>query len=348
MRLFKGRGSSNDAKKTEMRDFVLHLEGEENLVQLIMKLGWVDTEKWVHKGRKNQLTHIRDLLKKSTVSEGFKGVTEFDSDQMPSVLLEEPPNCWALPLVTLSSIAIAIPITDGARIKPLLLGVNEGLKYVRLVERKLDMKGLPSSIREAADIVWLRVDLHHQWFDVDLAALAREEKDPKKIIEGLAESGKKYALEGVENGSGNKLGTAMKWSPKAVAGNSMYRICQTILMDYDNKFSGVDELFEWLCVLVSDIMGACLTNLPRVVSMECYSSAIQAKEDCVREAAYLLGEAESILDALGNEGTQFLGIDQNAYIDSWRLSKLKRCPSQVASTVSNGSMSNRELQISIQ
>ncbi|XP_058086483.1 uncharacterized protein LOC131233714 [Magnolia sinica] len=359
-RQFKSSGSvSNEetwsSSNTErgLNDFVLHLEGEEKLVHLIMKQGCIDTEKWIRKGRKNQLKHLMDLLSKSTISEGFKGVCDFDSDVVRPVGSEEsPPNCWALPLVTLVSIAIAIPCTDRELIKPLLHGVNEGLRCVRFIEKKLDLKGLVN-IKEAADIVWQGVDLNLKWLDVDLATIVPEEKDPKKIIERLADIGKDCVLDFEKTMApmyGNKKNT-LKWTAKALAGNSLYRICQTILDDYENKFETAEELLKWLSVTISDILGACLTNLPHAISIECSSSAIEAKEDSIRKAASFLGEAENILETLGHHGVQDLGIDQCAYIDDWRASKLKKNTSRLPSATSNDDMSSAtpgELRLSIE
>ncbi|XP_058086480.1 uncharacterized protein LOC131233712 [Magnolia sinica] len=351
-RQFKSSGSvsneetgSSSSTERGLNDFVLHLEGEEKLVHLIMKQGCIDTEKWIRKGRKNQLKHLMDLLSKSTISEGFKGVCDFDSDVVRPVGLEEsPPNCWALPLVTLVSIAIAIPCTDRELIKPLLRGVHEGLRCVRFIEKKLDLKWLVN-IKEAADIVWLGVDLKQKWFDVDIAILIPGEKDPKKIIERLADIGKECVLDFEKTMApvwGNKKKT-LKWTAKALAGNSLYRICQTILDDYENKFRRAEELFEWLCVTISDILGACLTNLPHAISIECSSGAIEAKEDSIRKAASFLGEAENILETLGQQGVQDLGIDQCAYIDDWRTSKLKKNTSRLPAAISNDDMSNATL-----
>ncbi|XP_058111273.1 uncharacterized protein LOC131254298 [Magnolia sinica] len=227
-----------------------------------MKQGCIDTEKWIRKGRKNQLKHLMDLLSKSTISEGFKGICDFDSDVFRPVGSEEsPPNLWALTLVTLVSIAIAIPRTDRELIEPLLHGVHEGLRCMRFIEKKLDLKGLVN-IKEAAHIIWQGVDLNHKWLDVDLSTLIPEEKDPKKIIGRLAEIGKDCVLDFEKTMApmcGNKK--TLKWTAKALAANSLYRICQTILDDYENKFGSAEELFEWLCVTISNILGARLTNL---------------------------------------------------------------------------------------
>lgn len=51
-------------------------------------------------GKKKQHKHLQRLLEKLKPSAGFRGVHEFDSAHIPSPNSEDPPNCWALPVVT--------------------------------------------------------------------------------------------------------------------------------------------------------------------------------------------------------------------------------------------------------
>lgn len=60
-------------------------------------------------GVKNQPKLLIQLQEKSPISKELKGVSEFDSKQVPSLDSREPPNSWALPVVTLTSIAVALP-----------------------------------------------------------------------------------------------------------------------------------------------------------------------------------------------------------------------------------------------
>ncbi|XP_058106294.1 uncharacterized protein LOC131249500 [Magnolia sinica] len=308
---------SNKSESQSLQDFVLHLEGENDLVHLIMKSGRKDTVQWIERGRKNEPTHLIELLKKPPSSGDFNGVAEFDSDQVPPIG-EKPPNCWALPLVTLTSIAIALPYIDKNIIRSLRHAVDEGLRYVRLIEENLDANGL-SRMREAADIVWLGIDIYDQWLDKDLHKLVTEEKQAEKIIRKLADLGKE-SIETFTDGSVRETGHR-EWPAKLLAANSMYRIGETILQDYKDKLGTVDKLFKWLQTTIADILGACLTNLPRVISMECFCSSIEVREERVRDAAYLLGEARSILAILTEH--EFPDLDRNkmANIDEWRLSK---------------------------
>lgn len=313
-------------------DFVLYLEGEEGVVQMIMRKHCEATDKWIHKGSKNQPSQLIDLLTKSTASQGYKRVGEFDSDDVPSIMSENPPNCWALPVATLTSIAFALPNVDRQMIKSLLCSVNEGLRYVRIIEKTLDRKGL-TNVRGAADIIWVCVDLHDRWLDEDLHKLAFGEESAKAVIEKLAQIGKERVLDFANTRRGKEK-RPLDWPPKILAANSMYRIGQTILQDYNDKLGMDGTLFEWLQGTIADIFAACLTNLPRMISVECICSSIEVRELRVRKAAYLLGEAENILMTLGKHAFPDMGSDRMAYIDEWRLSK-QEDPSWLPNKVSH-------------
>ncbi|KAG9452352.1 hypothetical protein H6P81_005256 [Aristolochia fimbriata] len=312
------RTMSMSSSNLSIGDFVLHLEGEEGLVHLIMKKGYEATKQWVNLGRKHQPTHLLELLQKCTASQGFRGIGEFDSEHVQSIVSEEPSNCWSLPLVTLVSIAVSLPGTDPDTIDRLLKGVYEGLRYVKLIEKNLDTKGL-TNMRDAAHIFWQGVDLHDQWFDYDLHKSRLEEQNPKEVLEKLAAISKKCVLEFMTKGGCEQ--NPLEWPVKALAANSMYRISQTTLMKHKNRTEKVEELFQWLCTTIADIFGACLTNLRRVIPMECFCNTIEVREAKVREAAYLLGETEKMLEIIGQDKFSGLDTESMADIDKWHLSK---------------------------
>ncbi|XP_058085682.1 uncharacterized protein LOC131233095 isoform X1 [Magnolia sinica] len=320
----EGGSESGSGSNPNLRDFALHLEGEESLVKMIARNGCDYIDRWIRNATKHEPTYLIELLRKSTASEGFKGVGEFDSDQIPSITWAEPPNCWALPVVTLTSIAIALPNTDPCAIKSLLCGVHEGLRYVRVMEKTVDAKGR-TNMKLAADSVWVSVDIYNRWLHENLSKFASEGKCSKKVLEELADVGRKLVLE-FTNGIGQKK-IPLEWPPKVLAANSMYRVCQTILQDY-NKFGTDHKLLEWLQMTIADILAACFTNLPRVISMKCLCSAIEVRALSVLEAASLLGEAENILATIGQKAFSDLDPNQMACIDEWRLCK-KRNPSHV-------------------
>ena len=139
----------------------MYLEGEEDLVDLMTKSNCNPIDCWLHMVRNTQPKYLMQLLEKHMSSQGFKGVETFDSDKVPSLDYKEVPNCWALPVVTLTTIAVALPHIEKCSIKRLMRSVNEGLSYVRLIVQNLDDKEL-INIRKAAYTVWLGVDLYHK------------------------------------------------------------------------------------------------------------------------------------------------------------------------------------------
>lgn len=78
----------------------------------------------------------KNLVKILAESRGFEGVEKFDSHHVRPLLSEECLNCWSLPLVTLTSIAMSLPNIQNDMVDFLLSGVSEGLSYVTHVEQK--------------------------------------------------------------------------------------------------------------------------------------------------------------------------------------------------------------------
>ncbi|KAL9387233.1 hypothetical protein Peur_020357 [Populus x canadensis] len=316
---------SRSSTKPDLSRFVLHLEGEDELVELMMKKNFDTTDHWLRRGKRKQPKHLMELLEKSTVAGGFKGVKEFDSDLVLSLDCDEPPNCWALPVVTLTAIAVALPNVSSGLMKQLMLSVHEGLMYVRLIEDNLDAKGELINIRKAANVVWLGVDLDNKWLDVDLRKLSVQAESTKEILEKLSDVAKTRFVECKKIFMNQCLKERpSKWPIKVLAANSMYRISQTLLQNCDSRSDLVDErLFEALTVMISDILGACLTNL-RPVIFHCLSRAVIEREYCVRRAVHILGKTEKIRKLLDQRPISTLDPDRMACIDEWRsLNDLK-------------------------
>lgn len=307
----------------DLSRFVLYLEGEEVLVELMMKKNCDDTAHWIRMAKKGQPKSLIKLIENPNSSRGFNGVGEFDSDKIPSLDCEEPPNCWALPIVTLTSICIAISDIDRHLIKQLLKAVSEGLPYARFVQENSDVKGDLMNNRKAAEMVWVGVDLYHKWLDVDLNKLKVEEKSPKEILEKLSDTAKGKFME--------PMNRTMRWcfkeNPsqmpvKAQAANSMYRISKTLLLEIERgRYKTSEKIFEGLYTMISDIFGACFTNLQEVIIMECLRSTIEEKEESVRRAVSLLGKTRKIMKILGKRDIPCLARDQMVCIDEWRVLK---------------------------
>lgn len=314
-------GSEVDThSKLDLSRFVLYLEGEDDLVQLMVANNYHATNHWIQKGQKKKPKNLIHLLEATIMTRGFRAVAEFDNHQVPCLDSKEPQNCWTLPVVTLTTIAISLPNISRRLIKQLVSAVNEGLRYIRLVEDHLDTKGDFENLRKAAEIVWLGIDFHHKWMDIDLHKISHHKESPKEILEQLSDHAKKtYSAEKtIKQQLCLKLSPS-KWPIKILAANCMYRICETMLLKYEKKYGQTNEqLFVEIEAMISAIMGACLTNLEKVISTKCSNSVIEKRGKSVREAAYILGKTGNILKLI--EKTKLPGLDPNqmASIDEWR------------------------------
>ncbi|KAK0590416.1 hypothetical protein LWI29_026761 [Acer saccharum] len=231
-------------KLLDLSRFVLYLEGEDQLVEVMMKNNCDATDHWRQMGKRLQPKHLINLLRQPTCSQGFKGVQDFDSYLVPHLDLDEPQNSWALPIVTLTSIAVALPSIKSCLIKQLIRGVHESLSYVKLIEGTQDVKGDMLNIRKAADIVWVGVDLYHKWLDIDLRKLSLQANSPKEILEALAEAAKSMFFQHKKTYMDKCAfkDSPSNWPVKVLASNSMYRISQTILLNYKSETNQTGEI----------------------------------------------------------------------------------------------------------
>ncbi|XP_024984255.1 uncharacterized protein LOC112520188 [Cynara cardunculus var. scolymus] len=99
-----------------------------------------------------------------------------------------------------------------------------------------------------------------------------------------------------------------------------------------------------------DLLCACFTNLPRVITLKCHHDAIEKREESIRTAAQLLGKSKTILNIL--EGRQLPDLDQEsmAYIDKWQALPKSQVPNGRASSAgiqSASSSSNKSVTIAI-
>ncbi|KAL3818234.1 hypothetical protein ACJIZ3_004139 [Penstemon smallii] len=314
----RGETESNSNAKLDLRDYVLHLEGEEGLTDAMMECERDATGHWIRMGRKKQPRYL--VQKLSSCSPGFEGVHKFDSVKVPSLLdSEEPSNCWALPVVTLTSIAVAISNNnDFHSLKELMICVNEGLTYIRVIETNLDIKRDLTNIRKAAEIVWVGVDLHDRWLDVDLHEIRGN--SPKDIISQLSHIAKHKFMELRKRDLISCLrDSSSKWPVKILAANAMYRVCETLLLTDNNTSEECSKvMFERISAMIIDIMGACLTNIQHAISIKCHQSNIEEREENVRGAILLLGKTEKILGILSCLQLPSSDPEQWACINEWR------------------------------
>ncbi|KAK2977775.1 hypothetical protein RJ640_029971 [Escallonia rubra] len=301
----------------DLNRYVLRLEGEVDLPERILKNISIAVDRSIQKAKRQQPEKLMELLEKSS---GFKGIVEFDSNQVPSLHSEEPPNTWSLPVVTLTSIAISLPNIKSHIADSLLCSVNEGLSYASLIDQTLENIEDWINLKDAANFVWVRVELYRKWLDEDLQRIALKGKTCRENLQRLADIAKDYVMEFLSNVNRGPEHEPLNWPVKVIAANSMYRISQTLLLQQQDNHQSNEELFEQLSVMIADILCACLTNLPGVITRKCFCNAIEKREESVRLAARLLGETEAILNTLQQRELPPLDPNQVAYIDEWRTS----------------------------
>ncbi|KAL0417094.1 UNVERIFIED_CONTAM: hypothetical protein Slati_3541300 [Sesamum latifolium] len=308
---------SRAGTELDFSHYVLLLEGEPGLPKKILTNICSEVDNLIQKGKKKQPKSIIKLLQRSV---NFNGVREFDRIEIGSLNTQELPNCWSLPVVTLTSIAISLPNIENHKVKQLLMrAVSEGLSFVKLIEKTLYSNGELDSLRNTADVVWVGVELYKKWQDKDLQVTCLEGRTHKEMLQSLSSTAEKTVRDFINGRDDVVMQNPLNWPVKVIAANSMYRITKTILLAHkDNDQLTDEELFELLSIMISDIIAACLTNLARVITLKCHRNAIKEREESIRQAALLLGESEEILEILQQREIPNLDPEKAANIEEWR------------------------------
>ncbi|CAI9787313.1 unnamed protein product [Fraxinus pennsylvanica] len=278
----------------DLTRYVLLLPGEPGIPKETLKNIWNEVDKVTEKGKRQKLINLIELLHKSN---NFNGVREFESNRVPSLHSQEPPNSWSLPVVTLTCIAIALPNISNDNANQLVRCVGEGLTLLNLIEKSLDENGALAIIRNAADIVWVGVDLYCKWQDKDLRKISLHGRTSKEILEELSHEAERTVMQFLKEVKDFLMDNPLNWPVKIIAANSMYRITQTILLASGNMETD-EGLFDHLSIMIADILAASLTNLPHVITIKCHHNSQKQRQNSVRQAALLLGETEEILQIL--------------------------------------------------
>ncbi|KAL8041970.1 hypothetical protein ABFX02_09G019300 [Erythranthe guttata] len=302
------RDYSTADPELDVRHYVMLLEGEQELPTETLENICKEVDEVIRKGKMKKPESLLKLLEKSR---SFNGVTEFDSRDS-----RELPYCWSLPVVTLTSIALALPNIEKQKSELLLSSVTEGLYFVKLVDKTLDKKSRLANVRTAADVVWVGVELYHKWQDKDLHETSLKGKNADEILQQLRDKAEKTVVEFRRDARDCLMKNPLNWPAKVIAANSMYRISRTVLLTRTAETD--DELFEQLSVMIADILAACFTNLGHVITMKCHCNAIEEREKSVRKAALLLGETEEILALLCQRELPLSAPNRAASVEEWR------------------------------
>ncbi|PWA90777.1 hypothetical protein CTI12_AA094620 [Artemisia annua] len=286
----------------DIRQYVLQPQDGMEVGDTTLYYIFKGVERSIQNAEKQQPSKLMKLLENFR---DFEGVIKFDSllQSLPGV---DYPNCWSLPVVTLATIALSLHRIQPSTLKNFLNEVSEGLVYVKLVEKSLNNNDELVSVQKAAERLWPEVEVYHKWLGNNLQDPDFRVKTAKQIVERFNEKARNMET--------------VVGSTTDICADSMRRVTQTILLfDNINEVSQ-EELFEELSSMISEILAACLTNLPEVITMKCSTSAIEKREESVHAAATLLGKTSEIINTLSDRVPASLinNPGELPFIDKWR------------------------------
>ncbi|KAG6422138.1 hypothetical protein SASPL_118701 [Salvia splendens] len=237
----------------------------------------------VQKGREKKPSNLINLVHKSDNS---------NTSQITTLVLAR--DCWTLQVVTLTSIALALSNVSQHQRKQLLSSVSEGLPLAKVVEKTLDTNAKLKSIRNAPSATWVELLVYSKWVEIDLRTGFLWCSHSKQVLQELSDKAEEIVMEWKSQSQDSNMGNPLNFPARVVAANSMYRICQTILLSYGEEES-CEEMWERLCVMIADVLSACLANLPHAITKMCHQSCIEKRDKTVREAFLLLVKTEEVL-----------------------------------------------------
>ncbi|XP_022893646.1 uncharacterized protein LOC111408095 [Olea europaea var. sylvestris] len=263
----------------DLRNFFLLLESEVIHDGYLMFIN-TSINSSIKMGAKNQPRYLMDLMENST---SFVGVSKFECDQVSPIICTEPLNCWSLSVATLTSIMIALPNVQNEKKSQFVRSVMEGFKYVRLIEKSLDVHKSFVCSTSAADFAWVLVEFRRKWLDMDLQKNARISKSSKETLQNLANRSEEILKKFTSRMNGNAMESSVDLPENIIIANSMYKISNSFLLVYEESyhFASDAQVFERLSVIVADIFAACLTNLPHVILKKCNNSTIEEREKSI-------------------------------------------------------------------
>ncbi|XP_071704028.1 uncharacterized protein [Rutidosis leptorrhynchoides] len=330
----------------EYRRYVLLFEEDAVLSNRVLTNILRSISKLLQTSEKKEPKNLMKILNKST---NFNGVVEFDNDQVPLLHGDNAHNCWSLVLVTLTAVSIALPNVANSRVKVLLSGMREGLKIVKHIEENLNENGDLADARKASTHLWTEVEVYCKWLQIDLKNKAYKGKTSKEILRLLGD----VAVQNVIQFKSRKSKSLNRSLHKFIASSSMYRISETVLL-YCHKqesWPNDEELFDWISIVIADVLCACFTNIPHVVTMMCHHDAIEKRKQSIRAAAKLLGRSKNILTVLEKRQLPNIDVDSMAYIDKWQAlpdnESLKGCASSKHVQSASAGSTNGSLIVTI-
>ncbi|GKD83784.1 hypothetical protein Tco_1350623 [Tanacetum coccineum] len=266
----------------------------------------------VKKAEKKENSNLLDLLRKSN---GFKEGQNFATHKVqipPSVTLES----WSLPVVTLTCIAMVVPDSQD-QIDGLIKSVDQALVYAHLVEESFNSEQEYANMHKRTMDVWCEVKDACKWLKTSLRRDAFQEMTPTHILKwfhGTAEAivTRKSSVVHVEPWE--------NYPDYKLICESMQSISSSILSKYQNgtQLSKKVEFFKLLSSMIADILFACLSNIPQVITTKCHVEKIEKREASVEAAVKILARTIKMLETLETPKLPILDRNEMERIDEWR------------------------------
>ncbi|KAM0018085.1 hypothetical protein Hdeb2414_s0027g00695231 [Helianthus debilis subsp. tardiflorus] len=247
----------------DLRPYVLQLEDEVELAKRTLEGLSKSVYQLIQNDENREANDNFLKLIEQSSTRNFQGVAKFDNidkyhmHHVPFLLQKvEYQDCWSLPVVTLTTIAVSLPGIE-SEVDNLLNFVREGLRYVTLVEENLNASDDYVNVQDAAKTLWKEVDIDHEWLGHKLQDPSSKGETTRQIVDWYMDKAKNIVYLEDTSRNDDSIGRSM-------CANSMYRITKTILITYFTNTDGEvsqRELFDNLSSMITDIIAVSQTYL---------------------------------------------------------------------------------------
>nr|XP_043633328.1 uncharacterized protein LOC122604506 [Erigeron canadensis] len=205
-------------KNEDLRNYVLKLEDDAELGERTLKRISNSIDHLIKEAEKNQQKNLLMLLEKYN---GFRGVENFDNDQVLPLTSIKLVNSWSLPVVTLTCIAIALPDICKDKVDSLFKSVGGGLLYTHLVDESLNNTCEYGNIRKATMTLWHEIEHKSMWLENTLETSAYKGKTSIEILQWFADKAEQIVMQ-IDTTNEEVIENTPK---KLILGNSIHTLC---------------------------------------------------------------------------------------------------------------------------
>ncbi|KAF5788391.1 hypothetical protein HanXRQr2_Chr10g0463501 [Helianthus annuus] len=189
-----------------------------------------------------------------------------------------------------------------------------------MVEQSFDATDDHVCFQKAADTLWQEIIYDKKWLGNELQDRAFQANTDEQIVEWFRNKSKNIICS-VDINKDDTRCENNDLIHRFSCAKSMYHITETILLTCRTNIDFTvshKNLFDSLSSMIGDIIAACLTNLPQVITMKCHTSVIEEREKSVKDAAQLLGETTEIIKTLQDHEIPAMNPSDMPFIDKWR------------------------------